>query len=249
MTILFLTSSPVAYEKLKSEIDEAISKGKISSPIRDTEARQLPYLQAVIKEGVRVFPVVTATFFKRVPKGGDVISGYFVPEGTEVGHNVLGIMRSRKYWGEDADIFRPERWIEADEETFEMMTGVVETLWGAGRYKCLGRAIAQVELNKVFVEVGSPHPHLADSRPIRYPIWCSFYPFSNQVHTIVASALRLRGCYAAAPGGYRELGFLPHVGIEYASYREKINIEPRKCMEYLKEEEELSKVTGLSLVV
>lgn len=153
MTLLFLASNPVAYDKLKAEIDEAILKGKVSSPIKDAEARQLPYLQAVIKEGVRTFPVVTATFFKKVPKGGDVISGYFVPEGTEVGHNVLGVMRSKKYWGEDADMFRPERWIEADEKTFEMMTNVVETLWGAGRYKCLGRAIAQVELNKIFVEV------------------------------------------------------------------------------------------------
>ncbi|KAI2618772.1 cytochrome P450 [Hypoxylon sp. NC1633] len=153
MTLLLLVTNPIAYNKLKSEIDNAILKGKVSTPIRDTEARQLPYLQAVIKEGLRSFPVVTATFFKRVPKGGDIISGHFVPEGTEVGHNVLGVMRAKKYWGEDADVFRPERWLEADKETFEMMTDVVETLWGAGRFKCLGRSIAQMELNKVFVEL------------------------------------------------------------------------------------------------
>ncbi|KAI0890288.1 cytochrome P450 [Annulohypoxylon maeteangense] len=153
MTMLFLVTSPSAYSKLKSEISEAISKGTISSPIKDAESRKLPYLQAVIKEGLRAFPVVTATFFKKVPKGGDFINGYFVPEGTEVGHNVMGIMRAEQYWGKDADVFRPERWLEADEETYEMMTGVLETLWGSGRYKCLGRAIAQVELNKVFVEL------------------------------------------------------------------------------------------------
>ncbi|KAI1381837.1 cytochrome P450 [Hypoxylon crocopeplum] len=153
MTLLLLVTNPTAYSKLQSEIDDAILRGKASSPIRDAEARQLPYLQAVIKEGLRAFPVVTATFFKKVPKGGDVISGYFVPEDTEVGHNVLGIMRAKKYWGNDADVFRPERWLEADDETSEMMTRVIETLWGSGRYKCLGRAIAQMELNKVFVEL------------------------------------------------------------------------------------------------
>lgn len=153
MTLLLLASNPVAYTKLQSEIDNGIREGKISSPIKDVESRQLPYLQAVIKEGLRAFPVVTATFFKRVPKGGDTISGFYVPEGTEVGHNVFGIMRAKKYWGEDADVFRPERWLEADPATFEMMTGVLEVLWGAGRYKCLGRTIAQMELNKVFVEV------------------------------------------------------------------------------------------------
>ncbi|KAI1143097.1 cytochrome P450 [Hypoxylon sp. FL0543] len=153
MTLLFLATNPVAYGKLKSEIDNAIAEGKIGSPVRDIEARRLPYLQAVIKEGLRAFPVVTATFFKRVPKGGDMVSGHFVPKGTEIGHNVLGIMRAKKYWGEDADVFRPERWLEADGDTYEMMTGVIETLWGSGRYKCLGRAIAQMELNKIFVEL------------------------------------------------------------------------------------------------
>ncbi|KAI0380126.1 cytochrome P450 [Hypomontagnella monticulosa] len=153
MTLLLLVSNPIAYSKLKSEIDDGIREGKISSPITDAESRQLPYLQAVIKEGLRAFPVVTATFFKKVPQGGDHISGFYVPEGTEIGHNVFGIMRAKKYWGEDADVFRPERWLEADEKTFEMMAGVLETLWGAGRYKCLGRTIAQMELNKVFVEL------------------------------------------------------------------------------------------------
>ncbi|KAK6948621.1 hypothetical protein Daesc_010391 [Daldinia eschscholtzii] len=153
MTILLLVANPMAYNKLKAEIDDAIEKGKVSSPIKDAESRQLPYLQAVIKEGLRTFPVVTATFYKKVPKGGDFINGYFVPEGTEIGHNVLGVMRAKKYWGNDADVFRPERWLEADGKTFDMMAAALETLWGAGRYKCLGRTIAQMELNKVFVEL------------------------------------------------------------------------------------------------
>ncbi|KAI1447819.1 cytochrome P450 [Annulohypoxylon stygium] len=153
MTLLFLASTPVAYGKLKSEIANAISEGRISSPIKDKESRQLPYLQAVIKEGLRTFPVVTATFFKQVPKGGDVINDCFLPEGTEVGHNVMGVMRAKKYWGEDADVFRPERWLEVDEKTHENMVDALEILWGHGKFKCLGRAIVQVELNKVFVEL------------------------------------------------------------------------------------------------
>lgn len=156
MTLLFLASTPVAYGKLKSEIANAISEGRISSPIKDKESRQLPYLQAVIKEGLRTFPVVTATFFKQVPKGGDVINDCFLPEGTEVGHNVMGVMRAKKYWGEDADVFRPERWLEVDEKTHENMVDALEILWGHGKFKCLGRAIVQVELNKVFVEVSCP---------------------------------------------------------------------------------------------
>lgn len=153
MTLLHLISNPTSYNKLLLEIDNANSKGLISTPIKDSEARQLLYLQAVIKEGLRIFPVVTATFFKMVPRGGDTVNGHFLPEGTEIGHNVLGIMRSAKYWGDDADAFRPERWLEVDGATLEMMNNALETLWGAGRYKCLGRVIASIELNKVYVEV------------------------------------------------------------------------------------------------
>ncbi|KAI5922568.1 cytochrome P450 [Camillea tinctor] len=153
MTMLFLTSNPKSYDKLVAEIDDAIAHGKVSSPIKDSEARQLPYLQAVIKEGIRTFPVVTAPLFKKVPKGGDVIDGHFVPEGTEVGHNVLGIMRSTEHWGDDVEIFRPERWIEADEKTYDMMSSVLEIHWGSGRFRCLGRNVAGIQLNKMFVEL------------------------------------------------------------------------------------------------
>ncbi|KAI0132633.1 cytochrome P450 [Xylariales sp. AK1849] len=152
-TLSHLVAAPLVYNKLRAEIDNAISAGRISSPIRDDESRNLPYLQAVIKEGLRIFPVMTATVFKRVPKGGDILAGYHVPEGTEVGHDVLGTMRARKYWGPDPDVFRPERWLDADGERHDMMSEALETLWGAGKYKCLGRTIAQMQLNKVYVEL------------------------------------------------------------------------------------------------
>ena len=52
--MLRLLSNPYAYKKLVDEINEGIKAGKISSPVTDPEARQLPYLQAVIKEGLRI---------------------------------------------------------------------------------------------------------------------------------------------------------------------------------------------------
>lgn len=43
--MLYLMSSPRVYNKLKMVISEAISKGGISSPIKQEEAKAIPYLQ------------------------------------------------------------------------------------------------------------------------------------------------------------------------------------------------------------
>ena len=97
------------YRKLQAEIDEGISSGKISSLITDFEARKMPYLQAVIKEGLRIMPPASGAMFKQVPPAGDVIHGKFLPGGTQIGGSPLGIQHSKEIYGLDADIFRPER--------------------------------------------------------------------------------------------------------------------------------------------
>jgi cytochrome P450 len=102
-------SSPLAYKSLQTEIDQSIAKSLISSPITDTEARRLPYLQAVIKEGLRIYPPVTGLMLKTVPKGGDTLNGIFVPGGTEIGYCALGVQRNKEIFGKDTELFRPER--------------------------------------------------------------------------------------------------------------------------------------------
>ncbi|KAI1334087.1 pisatin demethylase [Xylariaceae sp. FL0016] len=153
MTLLYLHSTPRVYNKLMAEIDRAAKNGTISSPIRDTEARQLPYLQAVIKEGLRVFPALTPLLSKTVPPGGDFVAGYYLPGGTEIGIDGWGMLRSKEYWGDDAELFRPERWLLADERQRQEMSETLEVLFGYGKYKCLGRGVALTELNKVLPEL------------------------------------------------------------------------------------------------
>ncbi|KAK9425291.1 putative Cytochrome P450 [Seiridium unicorne] len=153
MTLLCLITTPISYTTLQKEIDGAVSAGRVSSPITEIEARRLPYLQAVIREGLRMYPPVTGLGSKQVPKGGDIINGQFVPGGTQVGTNYFGLMRSKSVWGTDADVFRPERWLEAKEDQLKIMNGVVDLAFGYGKYSCLGKPIAMMELNKVFFEL------------------------------------------------------------------------------------------------
>jgi len=161
MLILFLLNTPTALAKLRREIDDGIAEGTISSPIRDAEARQMPYLQAAIKEGIRFYPPQTALNSKEVPAGGAEVNGFRLPGGTQVAVNILAITRSQGLFGPDADVFRPERWIEAetvDPERYKEMCASVELVFGFGKYQCLGKVIAAVELNKVPVEVCHDSP-------------------------------------------------------------------------------------------
>ena len=147
-------TSPLVYARLQAEIDDAARTGKISSPIvQESEARQLPYLQAVIHEGLRVSPPSGGLLSKVVPPEGDTISGIFVPGGTEIASNNWSVTRHPDVFGQEPEFFSPERWLGISEEEYAKMARVVDLIFGYGKYKCLGRTIAWIELNKVIVEV------------------------------------------------------------------------------------------------
>jgi cytochrome P450 len=152
--MLYVMTSPQVYVTLQSEIDKAIRDGKISSPIvRDVKARTLPYLQAVILEGLRMHLPAAGLLSKVVPPEGDTVDGLFVPGGTEIAANTWSVMRKSDTFGQVPDIFCPERWFGISEEKHAEMSRVVGLIFGHGKYKCLGKTVAWLELNKVFVEV------------------------------------------------------------------------------------------------
>lgn len=97
-----------------------------------------------------MYPPVVGLMSKKVPAEGDTINGKFVPGGTQIGYCAWGIFRNKKIWGVDADMFRPERWLEKGIEEQEL---TLELIFAQGRYQCLGKNVALMELNKVFVEV------------------------------------------------------------------------------------------------
>ncbi|KAJ4985203.1 cytochrome P450 [Stagonosporopsis vannaccii] len=129
---------------LRAEIDAAI----LSNPPRWKEVYMLPYLEAVIKETMRYFPPFAFGIDRVVPTGGAVISGIPIPAGAEVGAQVESLHRDFGVFGDDADTYRPERWLEASEERRSMMEkGFLG--FSAGKRVCLGIHIAMLEIKKV----------------------------------------------------------------------------------------------------
>ncbi|KAM3455906.1 hypothetical protein MY3296_002025 [Beauveria thailandica] len=150
-TILHIITSPNTYARLQHEIDTAEREGRISTPVTNAEAQSLAYLQAVILEGLRVFPPAAA-LYPKVCDTDEVLCGVSVPAGTNVAWSPWTIMRNADIFGVDADLFRPERWLGAGKT--KLMEQTVMMAFAAGsRWECLGKNIAQLELNLVFVEL------------------------------------------------------------------------------------------------
>lgn len=106
-----LMCNPDIYKKLMEEIDDATEEGRLSKPnVQFAEATKLPYLTAVIKEGMRLHPSVGMTMPRHVPVGGATFAGHFIPEGYRVGMNPAVIHYDKEIFGDDAAEFRPERW-------------------------------------------------------------------------------------------------------------------------------------------
>lgn len=145
-------TSPRVLNALREEI-EALGPLDSDSVINDAKARTLPYLQAVIKEGLRIHPSVVGLQPKEVPAGGDIWNGVELPAGTDIGICYWDMMRRHDIWGDDADEFRPERWLEATADRLHDMESTVELVFSSGRWQCLGRNVALMELNKVVFEV------------------------------------------------------------------------------------------------
>lgn len=98
-------------------------------------------------------PPVPLMFPKVVPPEGDVIDGKFIPGGTAVGWNLLALMKSPEHWGADAELFRPERFLEGDAGKRNSMERLVELVFGFGRFACAGKPLAMMELSKTYFEV------------------------------------------------------------------------------------------------
>ncbi|KAJ5212811.1 uncharacterized protein N7498_004457 [Penicillium cinerascens] len=143
-----LLSHPVSKDRLYIELSQAHQQAKISSPYPAwSEISALPYLDACVSEAIRLHPPFCLPLERVVPPEGINIDGQFLPGRTVVGINPWVANHYRPTFGEDADHWRPERWL-VDQEQYRVMERSVLT-FGAGRRICLGRNVALLELKKL----------------------------------------------------------------------------------------------------
>jgi len=139
-----LLKHPRSLKHLISELRDA----EVSNTPSIAEVGKLPYLSAVIKESMRVFPTPTWPMERRVPTGGVTIAGMFFREGTSIGCMPSAVHFNPAAFGDDAEAFRPERWLEVDEDELRAMEAA-HLGFSRGRRACLGQHIAVMQMKKV----------------------------------------------------------------------------------------------------
>ncbi|XP_052288452.1 geraniol 8-hydroxylase-like isoform X2 [Citrus sinensis] len=130
-----LLHNPEALLKAKLELEQTVGKCK---PIEESDITRLPYLQAVVKETLRLHPAVPLLLPRKATK--DVaIAGFTVPKGAQVFVNVWAIGRDESTW-DNPHTFIPERFLGSNADFkgqhFELIP------FGAGRRICPGLPLA-----------------------------------------------------------------------------------------------------------
>ncbi|KAI0103610.1 putative N-alkane-inducible cytochrome P450 [Daldinia grandis] len=143
--VYFLARHPAVYARLRREVVNRFN----GRPADFRALGQLPYLQWVISETLRVATVIPlneriALRDAVLPRGGgpDGKAPVFVPEGTQVLVPLYAMQHREDIWGADVEEFRPERW-ETHRAGWEFIP------FGAGARKCLGQQFGRQEVSYV----------------------------------------------------------------------------------------------------
>ena len=99
------------------------------------------YMEATIKEILRVRPVVTEVF--RAPSEPTELGGYLVEPGTQLAASIFLVQYDPELYPPDPEEFRPERFLDGAPEPYTWVP------FGGGVRRCLGAAFAQLEMKVV----------------------------------------------------------------------------------------------------
>ena len=136
-------------------LDEIASLGAAPEPMA---IAKLPYLDAVCKETLRIYPVAMLTFARVVQQPMQLL-GYDLEPGKVLMGNIFSVHQREDVYP-DAKQFKPERFLERE------FTGGEFVPFGGGARRCIGEALAKFELKLVVATVVSRYQlTLAGNRP------------------------------------------------------------------------------------
>ncbi|PBK72346.1 cytochrome P450 [Armillaria solidipes] len=108
----------------------------------------LEWLDCVIMESLRVMPPIPTTVRKTATT--DYIDGVLVPEGTLLQICIRQINTWKHVWGEDAEEFRPERWLNLP-KAYNPSYSHLSFL--SGPHSCIGKTMAIIEMKAVLASL------------------------------------------------------------------------------------------------
>lgn len=139
-----LATNPQVMKKLQEEVDATFPN---KAPIQYQELMQMEYLDCVINESLRLFPI--ASRLERVAKASVEINGFVIPKGMVVIVPTWPMHRDPEIWPEP-EKFKPERFSKENKETIDPY---IYMPFGAGPRNCIGMRFALVLVKLAIVEI------------------------------------------------------------------------------------------------
>ncbi|CAL5085987.1 unnamed protein product [Urochloa decumbens] len=140
-----LVKNPAVQEKLHAEIEATC--GADAEEVSEEAVHRMPYLKAVILEGLRKHPPGHFVLPHKAAEDMEV-GGYLIPKGATVNFMVAEMGRDGTEWERPME-FAPERFMEGGDGVGVDMTGtkgIRMMPFGVGRRICAGLSIAMLHL-------------------------------------------------------------------------------------------------------
>ncbi|KAA6413839.1 MAG: cytochrome P450 [Lasallia pustulata] len=155
-----LLRHPQVLERVRREITSVVGD---EQNLTRAHVRKLPYLKCVLDETLRLFPsapinIRTSLRTTSFPRGGgpDGSSPVLIRKGMGIGYSIYHMHRRRDLYGEDAAIFRPERW----EGSKLAHIGWGYLPFNGGPRTCLGKDFAAMEATYGIVRILQTFPNM-----------------------------------------------------------------------------------------
>lgn len=133
-----ILNRPQVLQKVQEELDMVVGKDNI---VEEQHIYKLPYLQAVMKETLRLYPVLPLLVPHR-PSKSCAVGGYTIPKDSRVFINVWAIHRDPSIWTNPLD-FDPERFLNSNNKIDFSGNDFTYLPFGSGRRICAGIAMAE----------------------------------------------------------------------------------------------------------
>ena len=135
--LYLLSQHPDIQDKLYQELITAVG------PDGEVSASNLPsLLKAALKESQRMYPVAGYAVLRVFDRDLDVL-GYHIPSGVNIVMHEYVMSLDKRYCGENAKEFVPERWLRDETGERQELNAFVSLPFGYGTRMCIGRRIAE----------------------------------------------------------------------------------------------------------
>ncbi|CAO1410718.1 unnamed protein product [Diamesa serratosioi] len=145
-TLYLLSQNADVQQKVLEESRRILGNDRLVAPTYN-QLQEMKYLEAVIKESLRIFPPVP--MFGRFLEEDVTVDGYTIPAGVNFNMMIYLVNKDSKYYSEP-EKFMPERFIETNDKNENPF---IYTPFSAGPRNCIGQKFAMLELKSTLSSI------------------------------------------------------------------------------------------------